>query len=166
MEQIHLDGWVSPRVSTILKIARLEFLCAFMVLCLPATEAGAVDFHLQRWSQNPKCALWDHQASELMARRVAASSPGDVDLRQIGDSIFRMRRARRSCEVGQIELACQGYAAIMRNVPGISGEWRGYGISLYRGCSQPAINPPRCCRIVRLVVLGARPTATMLHMNG
>jgi hypothetical protein len=126
MEQLHIDGWVSTHVSAILRITRLGFLCVLMILWLPATEAGAVDFHLQRWSQNPKCAVWDHQASELMAHRVAASSPVDVDLRQIGDAIFRMRRARRSCEVGLIELACQDYAAIMRHVPGISSEWLGY----------------------------------------
>ena len=41
-----------------------------------------------------------------------AQSTSDSDLRRINDSIFRMRRARRNCEAGWFELACQDYLAV------------------------------------------------------
>jgi hypothetical protein len=91
---------------------------------LPGAVANASDARFQSWSLRPLCALWDQQAGEAIARRVSERRQ-DPDLRQLGDAVFRMRRARRSCDIGMIRLACQDYVAIMRDVPGISSEWTG-----------------------------------------
>ena len=56
------------------------------------------------------CLPW-HQAAGAAVSRLAQSTR-DADLRQIGDSVFRMRRARRNCEAGWLELACQDYYAV------------------------------------------------------
>jgi hypothetical protein len=87
-------------------------------------EASASELLFQKWSLRPVCALWDRQAGEVIARRVNESH-GVADLRQLGDAMFRVRRARRSCDIGWVQAACQDYSAVMRNIPGISAEWQG-----------------------------------------
>jgi hypothetical protein len=62
------------------------------------------------------CAQWHQAASAAVARLV--HSTHDADLRQVNGSIFRMRRARRNCEAGWLELACQDYAAVATSAPG------------------------------------------------
>jgi hypothetical protein len=103
-------------------------LALFGILVLPIfsdnDEAGASEPLFEKWSLRPVCALWDRQAGEVIVRRVTESH-GAADLRQLGDSLFRMQRARRSCDLDLIQVACQDYSAIMRNVPGISAEWLG-----------------------------------------
>jgi hypothetical protein len=86
--------------------------------------ASASEPQFQKWSLRPVCALWDRQAGEVIARRVNESH-GAPDLRQLGDAMFRVRRARRSCDLGWLQAACQDYSAVMRNIPGISAEWQG-----------------------------------------
>jgi hypothetical protein len=61
------------------------------------------------------CAPWDDIAKEAIAR--VERSKQDTDLHQLDDMTFRMRRARRSCQMGLIAVACQDYRAIVRTVP-------------------------------------------------
>ena len=68
-----------------------------------ATEAGLA----------PACVQWDDLARESIARRLQ-NGKRDVDLRQAGDAIFHLRRARRHCHAGWIRLACQDYLAVSR----------------------------------------------------
>jgi hypothetical protein len=102
----------------------LALLGVLAVSVLSGSEARASDARFQKWSLRPMCALWDGQAGEAIARRVTQNRD-DIDLRQLGDAIFRMRRARHSCDIGWLQVACEDYLAIMRNVPGISSEWPG-----------------------------------------
>jgi hypothetical protein len=107
------------------QFSMLALLTSAVVLSGHATVKA--DSQFENWSLRPMCALWDGQASETITRRVHDST-GDVDLRRLGDAIFRMRRARRSCDIGLIRMACQDYIAIMRDVPGISSEWMGSNV--------------------------------------
>ena len=111
-----------PRRRT-LGFGAMALLGGFAILSGYSTE-GHSDSAFQNWSLRPMCVLWDGQASKAMVLRVTESRD-DVDLRRVGDDIFRMRRARRSCDIGRIRMACQDYLAIIRNVGGISSEWQG-----------------------------------------
>lgn len=59
----------------------------------------------------PVCSRWDDLARGSIARLVQ-NGRRDADLRQAGDAIFRLRRARRNCNAGWTTLACQEYRAI------------------------------------------------------
>jgi hypothetical protein len=65
----------------------------------------------------PACAQWDRLARESIARRVQ-NGERDADLRQVGDAVFRLRRARRNCHAGWTALACQDYLAVARATSG------------------------------------------------
>jgi hypothetical protein len=96
---------------------------AVLALSIFAPSNGrSLTAQAQEPSLRPMCALWDRQASEAIALRVQ-DSKNDVELRRLGDSIFRMRRARRNCELGWVRIACQDYHAILRNVSGTSIAW-------------------------------------------
>jgi hypothetical protein len=64
------------------------------------------------------CLDWDAAARGAVGQLV--NGPRDLDLRQVGDAVFRMRRARRNCQAGWINLACRDYDAIVRGTPGAS----------------------------------------------
>jgi hypothetical protein len=119
---------VYDRTSSAQARRALSSLALLGILVLPIfsdnDEAGASEPLFQKWSLRPACALWDRQAGEVISRRVNESY-GALDLRQLGDATFRMQRARRSCDLGLIQAACQDYSAVMRNIPGISAEWPG-----------------------------------------
>jgi len=61
------------------------------------------------------CEQWHEAASAAVAR--LAQSTSESDLRQINDAAFRLRRARRNCEEGSLNLACQDYYAVARSMP-------------------------------------------------
>jgi len=61
----------------------------------------------------PVCAEWDDLARDSVARLVQ-NGRHDADLRQVGDAIFLLRRARRNCHAGWTALACQDYLAASR----------------------------------------------------
>jgi hypothetical protein len=42
----------------------------------------------------------------------------DVDLVYVTNSIDRMRRARRNCELGELAQACEDYHAVATSLPG------------------------------------------------
>lgn len=91
---------------------------------LGGIAAVQADSPSEKWSLRPLCVLWDSQAGEAITRRVQDGTD-DFNLRRLGESIFRMRRARHSCKLGLIRMACQDYIAIIRDVPGISTDWTG-----------------------------------------
>jgi hypothetical protein len=79
--------------------------------------AGLFASHLSAESALPRagaihhaCATWDATARETIAALVR--QPGDAALRQVGDVVFRLRRARRNCAQGWLKIACQDYLAI------------------------------------------------------
>src|SRR5215204_1862315 len=64
------------------------------VLGVIPAHAGSAAEHVI----GPTCAKWDEVASEAIVHLVREKE--DAALRQVGDAIFRMRRARRSCQMG------------------------------------------------------------------
>jgi hypothetical protein len=62
------------------------------------------------------CMQWHRGAGAVVTRLVQTTR--DVDLVQVNDSVFRMRRARRNCEAGWVALACQDYHAVAAGLPG------------------------------------------------
>jgi hypothetical protein len=60
-----------------------------------------------------ECAQWEAAAAGAVLSLVKGRE--DAHLRQAGDAIFRMRRARRNCEAGWVRLACLDYRAIERS---------------------------------------------------
>ena len=92
------------------------------LLISPTIQHAAHDPHsaqAQERPREPACARWDDLAGEAIVRLV--QSKRDVDLRQVGDVIFRMRRARRNCSMGWVRLACLDYRGIVRVAPGGEG---------------------------------------------
>ena len=71
----------------------------------PGSGAAAFSFHAV-------CTKWDEKAADVIAHLV--HEPTDVSLRQAGDALFRLRRARRTCGAGWLALSCQDYRAIIR----------------------------------------------------
>ena len=96
-------------------------LAIFAVVALLSTilfEAGATSDDGEGAEQKlaRSCLQWHLAAGAVVSRMV--QSTRDADLRQVGNSVFRMRRARRNCESGWVTLACQDYHAIVTNAPG------------------------------------------------
>lgn len=65
---------------------------------------------------HPACARWDEAASDALARLV--HDRNDVAARQLGDALFRLRRARKNCGLGWLVVACQDYRAILHSAGG------------------------------------------------
>jgi hypothetical protein len=59
---------------------------------------------------------WHMAAGAVVSRLV--QSTRDSDLVQVGDAVFRMRRARRNCDAGWVTLACQDYHSVAAGTPG------------------------------------------------
>lgn len=91
-----------------------------LVLVLWPLFKGATDASADgKASVAPACARWDELASGTVAR-LLQEGKRDADLQQVSDAVFRIRRARRNCRVGWVTLACQDYAAIVRNGRGFT----------------------------------------------
>ena len=84
-------------------VIALLLLIAF--LHVTSTRAAAIPLH-------PACRHWDEMAANVVGRLVHQSA--DASLRQAGDALFRLRRARRNCRAGWLALSCQDYHAIVR----------------------------------------------------
>jgi hypothetical protein len=69
------------------------------------TQAANIPLH-------QSCNQWDAKAADVVARLVHETT--DASLRQAGDALFRLRRARRNCRAGWLALSCQDYHAIVR----------------------------------------------------
>jgi hypothetical protein len=92
-------------------VAPVALLAVVAVVIQPAPE-DAESRTLAR-----ACLQWHRVAADAVSQ--LAQSTRDADLLQVGDSVFRMRRARRNCEAGWVTLACQDYHAVASGFPGI-----------------------------------------------
>lgn len=82
-----------------------------------ALRSGATaDSDLQQQRLARTCLQWHLAASAVVSRQV--QSVRDVDLLHVSNSVDRMRRARRNCELGEFAQACQDYHAVATSVPG------------------------------------------------
>src|SRR5688572_24923378 len=64
-------------------------------------------------SNDPSCTAWDTKASEAFAIFVQSSSH-DVDLTRVSYMIDKMRSARRNCQLGLPNPACENYRTVVR----------------------------------------------------
>ena len=109
------------------KWPRALALCAVIVaaaVAFPAiqhaTTSGAEVQAAER-PHDPACTLWDEAARDSLAALARAKS--DADLRQVGDAVFRMRRARRNCHMGWTNLACLDYYAVIHGQASRVDSW-------------------------------------------
>jgi hypothetical protein len=58
------------------------------------------------------CMSWDATASEAIVAFIQGSGQ-DFDLKRVSDMIVQMRKARRSCQLGWSNLACEHYRSII-----------------------------------------------------
>lgn len=61
---------------------------------------------------DPTCTGWDIRASEAIVS-VVQGSKRDIDLEHVSGMIAQMRKARRNCQLGWFNLACEDYRAIV-----------------------------------------------------
>jgi hypothetical protein len=59
---------------------------------------------------NPACQSWDSAA--VTAVEQMSGGAGDLARMRVSESQFRLRRARRNCREGWVNLACQDYRAV------------------------------------------------------
>jgi hypothetical protein len=81
-----------------------------------ALRSGATADDVERQKFARTCMQWHVAASAVVSRLV--QSTRDVDLVYVGNSIDQMRRARRNCELGEVEQACQDYHSVASGMPG------------------------------------------------
>lgn len=74
---------------------------------------GGVAANASERSSNPTCIGWDTTASTAVVTFVQRSQH-DINLQQVSNMIDRMRRARRNCQLGLPNLACEDYRTIVR----------------------------------------------------
>jgi hypothetical protein len=103
------------------ELRELGLLAVLAVVALLSTivfrhGAAAGDDNVEKQTSARACMQWHLAAGAVTAHLV--QSTRDADLLLVGDSIFRMRRARRNCETGWVTLACQDYHAVAASVPG------------------------------------------------
>ncbi len=95
-------------------------LIAVAMIAISATNRHVDDVALAAHAEAPmalqSCARWHEAAGDAVSQ--LTQTMRDADLRQVGDAIFRMRRALRNCEMGWFKLACQDYQAVVKGVPG------------------------------------------------
>lgn len=104
----------SRPMSGVLAIVAIAAFLATMIFGSGATPNNASG---ERPRLAQSCMQWHLAASAVVSRLV--QSTRDIDLLQVSDSVFRMRRARRNCEAGWFALACQDYRAVAMGAPGI-----------------------------------------------
>ena len=64
---------------------------------------------------DPTCIAWDTSASEAIVTFVQGNKE-NMNLQRVSNAIDRMRRARRTCQLGLPNLACEDYRAVVREV--------------------------------------------------
>jgi hypothetical protein len=98
-----------PRARAKYTLGGYGLVAALLLLALflhdTSTRAATVPLH-------PLCSGWDEKAADTIAQLL--HEPADAALRQAGDALFRLRRARRTCRAGWLALSCQDYRAIVR----------------------------------------------------
>ena len=66
---------------------------------------------------DPTCITWDARASEAIVSFVQENKQ-DIDLKHISDMVTQMRKARRNCHLGWLNLACEDYRTIVHGALG------------------------------------------------
>jgi hypothetical protein len=79
------------------------------------TGVASPDGDIEKQKLARTCLQWHLAASAVVSRML--QSTRDADLAQVGDAVFRMRRARRNCEAGWVTLACQDYHSVAAGIP-------------------------------------------------
>lgn len=97
-----------------LAIGGIAVLLSMTGIFRSSATADGGDAERQKFAR--ACMQW-HQAAGAAVSRLVQSAR-DADLVQVGDAVFRMRRARRNCDAGWITLACQDYHAVAAGTPG------------------------------------------------
>lgn len=90
-------------------------LVAAIVVILPAFSGSLPNVpapKVENAAMAATCAQWDDLAKAALVSSIQNGQ--DSDLRQAGDTIFRLRRARRHCDMGWLRLACFDFSAIAR----------------------------------------------------
>ena len=82
----------------------------------PHVDSGIAVNASERTS-DPDCRTWDTRASEAIKTFVQGSKH-DINLKHVSDMIAQMRRARRNCQLGWPQLACEDYRTIVHGVEG------------------------------------------------
>jgi len=75
------------------------------------------------------CRAWDEAAGGAIS--VLVHSGEDSDLRRASDAVPRMRRARRNCHAGWVNVACKDYQAVIQ-------------MAAYAGRPVQHVLPPSC----------------------
>ena len=70
----------------------------------------------------PNCAAWDREASEGIAALISDTSAA-AELR-LDEAILQLRRARKNCRAGFVELAGHDYTSLHRAFPFVTGSTR------------------------------------------
>ena len=106
------------------RFSRTAFVSLGVAFIAVVTAASVVEIGTRtgEGAINPICQPWDAAASSAVARLVADTS--DAAARQLADSMFRLRRARKNCRIGWVNLACQDYRALIGEAaaPGLATE--------------------------------------------
>jgi hypothetical protein len=74
---------------------------------------------------DPRCDTWDEIANAALASAIAERNR--IPDSQLGDAVFRLRRARRNCKAGWLALARGDYEALLE------GRYAGVRASLVAG---------------------------------
>lgn len=115
------DLFISPRASSLASVhsgVSSRWVLAMSAIALAGvvgamTMGEEADVPEQRADRAvaSECQSWRDEARRAVAG--IALHGGDADLHQIGDVVFRMRRASRNCQAGWLTLACQDYRAVV-----------------------------------------------------
>jgi hypothetical protein len=96
-----------------LKLSRPP-LVLMAVVALGVASVGYLTFPAAQNSAAPfdqRCESWDNAASAAIAGLVRERD--EATERQLGDALFRLRRARKNCRIGWIALARSDYKALL-----------------------------------------------------
>jgi hypothetical protein len=91
---------------------------ALLSMIISRSSATSADVDADKQKLARTCLQWHLAASAVVSRQV--QSTRDVDLLFVSNSIDRMRRARRNCELGEVEQACEDYHAVASGLPGFA----------------------------------------------
>jgi len=101
-------------------LAMVVIVVLLLTVAFRSAASNAGDIETQGFART--CMQWHLAAGAVVSRLV--QSTHDVDLVYVSNSIDRMRRARRNCELGEMAQACQDYHSVAAGAPG-----PGYAIS-------------------------------------
>lgn len=107
-EEFSISGSWARRTIAITVVA----IVAVLVLFKDYPHAAPAPVQVQA-APAADCAAWHATAGDALAGLVHAK----MDLTQVSDVIARLRRARRTCELGSIALACRDYQTIIAMAP-------------------------------------------------